>query len=168
MVLHKPYSVSRVEDLATIPKIFLRKPDTRCFCHRSALQAFEKLHASAKSENISILILSAYRSFKEQELLFQDAEKRHGTGKGILWVAPAGFSEHHTGYVFDLADEERPETDDDPSFESTKSSHWLLQNASQHGFELSFPRGNDQGISYEPWHWRFVGDPTSQKLFHMV
>ncbi|GBG81621.1 hypothetical protein CBR_g32613 [Chara braunii] len=33
-------------------------------------------------------------------------------------------------------------------------------------FELSFPRDNEQGIMYEPWHWRFVGNSHSLKSFY--
>ncbi|NJL20197.1 MAG: D-alanyl-D-alanine carboxypeptidase, partial [Leptolyngbyaceae cyanobacterium SM1_3_5] len=36
----------------------------------------------------------------------------------------------------------------------------------RYGFEMSFPHGNPQGVSYEPWHWRFVGDRTSLETFY--
>jgi D-alanyl-D-alanine carboxypeptidase len=26
---------------------------------------------------------------------------------------------------------------------------------------MSFPRGNAQGYSYEPWHWCFQGPPAA-------
>jgi D-alanyl-D-alanine carboxypeptidase len=29
--------------------------------------------------------------------------------------------------------------------------------AGDHGFRMSYPRGNPHGISYEPWHWRWHG-----------
>jgi D-alanyl-D-alanine carboxypeptidase len=32
-----------------------------------------------------------------------------------------------------------------------------LQHATEFGFELSFPPGNAQGVTWEPWHWRWVG-----------
>ena len=81
-------------------------------------------------------------------------------------MAPAGFSEHHTGYAFDLADRDRPETDDEPAFETSPVSDWLKNRAAAFGFELSFPPNNWQGVSYEPWHWRYTGDAESKKLFH--
>ena len=31
-------------------------------------------------------------------------------------------------------------------------------------FELSFPKNNKQGLSYEPWHWRYVGVETAKEL----
>ena len=29
-----------------------------------------------------------------------------------------------------------------------------------------FPKGNKQGVTYEPWHWRFVGDQQSLETFY--
>jgi D-alanyl-D-alanine carboxypeptidase len=31
---------------------------------------------------------------------------------------------------------------------------------------MSFPKDNPQGVSYEPWHWRFVGDRQSLETFY--
>jgi D-alanyl-D-alanine carboxypeptidase len=31
---------------------------------------------------------------------------------------------------------------------------------------MSFPKNNRQGVSYEPWHWRFVGDKQSLETFY--
>ena len=75
-----------------------------------------------------------------------------------MWVAPPGYSEHHTGLALDIGDLDHPETDVEVSFEETPAFEWLKNNADRFGFELSFPVGNPQGVSYEPWHWRFVGE----------
>jgi LAS superfamily LD-carboxypeptidase LdcB len=50
-------------------------------------------------------------------------------------------------------------------FESTSAYQWLARNAHNYGFELSFPQGNSQGVSFEPWHWRYVGSPRSSQIF---
>jgi hypothetical protein len=42
-------------------------------------------------------------------------------------------------------------------FELTDSFTWLKENAHQFDFRLSYPRGNDLGIIYEPWHWFYTG-----------
>jgi len=41
-------------------------------------------------------------------------------------------------------------------------------NASRYGFELSFPRNNRQGVTCEPWHWRFVGSPRANEIFNVA
>jgi D-alanyl-D-alanine carboxypeptidase len=42
----------------------------------------------------------------------------------------------------------------------------MKKNAARFNFELSFPRNNPQGVSYEPWHWRFIGDRRSLETFY--
>jgi D-alanyl-D-alanine carboxypeptidase len=80
--------------------------------------------------------------------------------------APPGYSEHHTGYAIDIGDGSAPSSNLSPDFEKTAAYRWLEQNGAQFGFELSFPPNNPQGVSYEPWHWRFVGDIDSLAIFH--
>jgi D-alanyl-D-alanine carboxypeptidase len=33
---------------------------------------------------------------------------------------------------------------------------------------MSFSKNNLQGVSYEPWHWRFVGDTNSLETFYQA
>ncbi|KAK3286972.1 hypothetical protein CYMTET_5497 [Cymbomonas tetramitiformis] len=51
------------------------------------------------------------------------------------------------------------------NFEHTRAGRWLRENAVRYHFEMSFPRDNPDGVAYEPWHYRFMGDTTSLKLF---
>jgi D-alanyl-D-alanine carboxypeptidase len=30
---------------------------------------------------------------------------------------------------------------------------------------ISFPDGNDQGVMYEPWHWRYEGSADALRQF---
>ena len=39
------------------------------------------------------------------------------------------------------------------SFEATDAFAWLTGNAGDFGFQMSYPRDNPHGITYEPWHW---------------
>jgi D-alanyl-D-alanine carboxypeptidase len=165
-VFHKPYPIAADEELSAVPAELTRHPGRVYRARPEAIAAFEKMAAAASSDRIHLVVISAHRRADEQAALFADAERRHGRGKGILWVAPSGYSEHHTGYVLDLADRDHPETDDEPGFEDTPAGEWLARRAPEFGFELSFPVGNWQNVGYEPWHWRFAGDDRSRKLFH--
>ena len=40
-----------------------------------------------------------------------------------------------------------------------------MANARRYGFEQSFPYGNKQGVSFEPWHWRYVGSERAGEVF---
>ena len=165
-VFHKPYRAANEDELAVLPAELTRNKNVIYKADRSAIGALKSLLGSARKDGVTIVVISAYRGYEKQKELFIDAEKRHGKGKGILWLAPPGYSEHHTGYVFDLADESRPESDDEESFRDTPSFQWLSKNAGDFGFELSFPENNWQGVGYEPWHWRFAGGEKSMGIFH--
>ncbi len=164
-VVHLSYSVADSKDLLTIPPELCRggKP---CELLPSALAALEDMVAEAKKTNIDIVVISAHRTRDFQKELFEDAQQRHGKSHAIRWVAPPGRSEHHTGYVVDLADLNCPEYDDEPGFENTPAGLWLLENGPRFGFKLSFPKNNWQKIGYEPWHWRFEGTLDAYAQFH--
>ena len=116
---------------------------------------------------MKIIPISGFRTVVYQEKLFQRAVMKYGSeNAAIRWVARPGNSEHHTGLVIDLGDEENPESDVEPPFEKTPAFRWLQKNAVQFGFEISFPRNNPRGVNYEPWHWRFVGTPEAKRVFH--
>lgn len=132
-----------------------------------AAEAFQGMRAAAKQAGHDLIPISGFRTREYQEGLFKRSVKRRGSErKAAEWVAPPGYSEHHTGWTLDLGDGAAPETDVDPSFERTDLFRWLSQNAARFGFELSFPKGNPQGVGYEPWHWRFVGNDEARRLFH--
>lgn len=124
-----------------------------------AADAFVAMQKAAGDEGVSLVPISGYRTFAYQDGLFGRAINRYGSPEeAAVWVAPPGYSEHHTGLALDIGDLDRPETDVEVSFEETPVFEWLKNNADRFGFELSFPVGNPQGVSYEPWHWRFVGE----------
>ena len=132
------------------------------------VRAFQDMSAAAQKENVRLHVIWAYRSPELQREQFEEAKRKHGPRNGIKWLAPPGFSEHQTGWVLDIGDGDEPAADDNSLFERTRAFKWLKDNASRFRFELSFPPGNWQGVSYEPWHWRFVGTPEALLAFHPV
>jgi len=155
MATHLPQVMADELLLVEVPD-YLSRGDKVFYLLPEALVALKRLYEQALLDNIRIVVISAYRDYAFQKELFEDAERRYGQGKGSTWVAPPGHSEHHTGLVVDLGDFNYPETDDEPGFETTPASAWLLANAPAFGFSLSFPEGNWQGVGYEPWHWKFT------------
>ena len=134
--------------------------------HRETAQAFRQMVADAQHAGAYIVPVSGFRGVSLQGELFENQIARKGSiQRAALVSAPPGHSEHHTGYAIDIGDADNPGTHVEMSFEQTRSFRWLNQNAPRYGFELSFPPGNAQGISYEPWHWRFVGSQASANIF---
>ena len=161
---HLPYDVASESELEAI------SADGRLKMRSAAANKFQQMQAAAKADGVILVAISAFRDDKTQEQLFfgvkeqrvQDAAKRAEVS------APPGYSEHHTGYAIDIGDGNAPATNLETSFADTAAFRWLEQNALKYSFELSFPPDNKQGVSYEPWHWRFVGDRDSLETFYKV
>ena len=134
-----------------------------------AAAAFRAMVAAAEKDGVGIVPISGFRTVAYQQGLFSSAIKRYGSERGAAkWVAPPGYSEHHTGFVLDVGDTAAPATDVKPEFEQTVAFKWLQQHAAQFNFELSFPKNNPQGVNYEPWHYRWVGSDEARKTFHPI
>ena len=135
---------------------------------QSAAQAYLEMVAAARGAGITLVPISGFRTHEDQEYLFfkraQDRVQRPIERAEVS--APPGYSEHHTGYAIDIGDANAPGADVSVSFAQTQAFQWLEANAPRFSFELSFPPDNDQGVSYEPWHWRFVGDRHSLETFY--
>lgn len=135
---------------------------------QAAAQAYQQMEAAARQDGVILVPISGFRSLTDQDYLFfgKKAERGQVAAERAKVSAPPGYSEHHTGYAVDIGDGNVPATNLSESFENTSAFRWLKANAAFHSFEISFPKGNKQGVSYEPWHWRFVGDRQSLETFY--
>ncbi len=142
--------------------------DGRIKMQKTAAEKFRAMVQTARSAGVILIPISGFRSVKDQEpLFFSVGQKRNQTPAERAAVsAPPGHSEHHTGYAVDIGDGAVPATNLQTNFDNTKAYKWLQANAARFGFELSFPKDNAQGVSYEPWHWRYVGDRDSLEMFY--
>lgn len=93
-------------------------------------------------------VTSAYRSVQEQQQLYDNGEDGY--------VQKPGYSEHHTGFSFDLSNSYKPHTE----FTTTAQGLWIQKNAHKYGFINRYPidKVDITGIEYEPWHFRYVGE----------
>ena len=140
--------------------------DVKVFLSREAADAFRKMQSAAESDGIYLQAVSGYRSYEDQEELFnKQIVKRGSRLEASRLSAPAGYSEHHTGHALDIGDIKNQEELLTLSFEQSKAFRWLQKNAYAYGFELSFPKNNWMNVSYEPWHWRFVGSDAAKEIF---
>ena len=135
--------------------------------HRDAAEALLAMQRDAASSGVELVVLSAFRSHALQKELFFDvkSDRNQSARERAMVSAPPGFSEHSTGFAIDLGDGLAPATNLSPSFDQAPAYAWLQANAARYHFSLSFPRGNAQGVSYEPWHWRFEGSAEALQLF---
>lgn len=158
---HLTYAEAPVAELVPVG-------DGSILLRQAAAEKFEEMVAAARADGVNLVPLSGFRSIDEQEAVFFDvkAERGENVTTRAEVSAPPGHSEHHTGYAVDVGDGYFPDADLKASFETTPAFRWLQTNAGYYSFELSFPKDNPQGVSYEPWHWRFVGDRNSLETFY--
>ena len=53
------------------------------------------------------------------------------------------------------------------SFEDKPEGKWLRKNSWKYGFILRYPKGKENitGITYEPWHFRYVGKEAAKEIY---
>ncbi len=136
--------------------------------HKAAAPKFLAMVDAAQAEGVNLVLISGFRSVEDQTHLFFDvkAERGQNTDTRADVSAPPGYSEHHTGYAADIGDANESSTNLSQSFDQTAAFKWLQKNAAYYSFEMSFAKGNPEKVSYEPWHWRYVGDRKSLEIFY--
>ncbi len=120
-------------------------------------------------------VMSAYRDYKYQNTLFNNYVNQEMNRRGIsreeaekivvTYSCRAGTSEHQTGLCVDMHN--LPSADS--SFQYQKEAKWLAENSYKFGFVLRFPEGKTDitGITYEPWHFRYVGRYHAKKMYDL-
>ncbi len=139
------------------------------YLDKAAAETFAQMKADASAAGVSLVAISGFRSVADQEKLFERQIQRQGSAAAAAQLsAPPGYSEHHTGLTLDIGDGAQPDTDVKFEFENTKAYQWLQANGRRYGVELSFPPNNIQGVSFEPWHWRFTSSPYAAAVFSVA
>ena len=138
-----------------------------------ACNAFLELQKAAAAENVTVWMQSGYRSVSYQTSLYekktnyykqQGCDDAKAKEMAAAVVNPPGYSEHNCGLAADLNSPEH--TGLDEGFENTAAFRWLCQHAGEYGFILRYPKGAEEKteITYEPWHWRYVGVENAAKI----
>ncbi|OEZ33819.1 D-alanyl-D-alanine carboxypeptidase [Francisella endosymbiont of Amblyomma maculatum] len=150
MVRKINFPEAKQHELISVGKDFF---DRALFLEKNTYKAWLALKQAATNDGVSLFIVSGFRSYEYQQKIIDRKLASGQTLEQIMKVnALPGESEHHTGKAIDLTtgDEKEVLTE---SFEKTYAFEWLTKNAYKYGFKLSFPRNNDYGFVYEPWHW---------------
>ena len=132
-----------------------------------AAKALEALYAEMYAAGYTdVSVMSGYRSYAVQDYLHNDyILQEMAKDPSLSWEAArqlvltyssaAGTSEHQTGLCVDMHNLASA----DVSFASQGAYTWLSENAWKFGYILRYPENKTDktGISFEPWHWRYVG-----------
>lgn len=92
------------------------------------------------------------------------SQERAEAAAGEL-VAVPGTSEHQLGLALDIVDVANQVLDERQ--ENTEVQKWLMKNSWKYGFILRYPtdKSDITGISYEPWHYRYVGKEAAKEIY---
>lgn len=120
------------------------------------LESYNDLQNAIKLKyNQNLKIRSAYRTKEEQRELYESLPS------GL--AAPVGGSEHELGLALDVFIEGWTGGE----ILKTDAGRYLHSNCHEYGFIIRYPNGKSDitGISYEPWHIRYVGKPHAEIMY---
>lgn len=124
-----------------------------------------------RSEGLSPVVCSGYRTKEKQEALFE-SEVQNQIRQGVpeakaydeakKYVSVPNSGEHRLGLAVDIYAANYTQLNE--GYEDTPEGRWLRTHAPSYGFILRYDRGKEAitGISYEPWHFRYVGEAAAQ------
>lgn len=131
---------------------------------KEAKKAFEEMCTDMRALNLTIKIISAYRSYQAQQILYDNYINKEGQKAADTYSAKPGHSEHQTGLAVDIYNGIMNYT----NFNYTDEYKWISNNAHQYGFIIRYPKDKEHitGYKYEPWHLRYVGKELATYLYH--
>ncbi|MGL5258685.1 MAG: M15 family metallopeptidase [Lachnospiraceae bacterium] len=135
-------------------------------CDERILNDLLLMLKAAKKDGVSLIVCSSFRDYSRQEYLLERKIKQY-IQKGCSYleayqlssqtVTVPGASEHQIGLAIDFLSDTYNMLN--VGFGETKAGIWLKENGYHYGFILRYPEDKEEitGISYEPWHYRYVG-----------
>lgn len=143
------------------------------YLNKEAYQAFKKMNEAAKTDGISLKIVSATRTFEQQKKIWEG--KFTGSvlyyGKNLATTYPEiteraryilkyssmpGTSRHHWGTDIDI---NSVQNNYFQTANGIKTYDWLTENASKYGFCQPYTKIDSlrpHGYSEEKWHWSYM------------
>lgn len=139
-------------------------PDPRL--RKEAAEALEKMAEDATKEGYTLAINSAYRSYEDQQAVYDEYFAMYDPVTAASLVAVPGYSEHQLGLSVDLTCKDVIDGvygvfGDSPDYD------WTIAHAHEYGFILRYPEDKTAitGTANEPWHYRYVGVEAATEIY---
>jgi len=132
------------------------------YLNKEVYRAFVKMHAKAKTDGISLKIISGTRNFDEQKAIWERKWKKYENlnpfdraQKILEYSSMPSTSRHHWGTDIDL------NSFTNSYFESGSGAQayaWLSEHANSYGFYQVYTEKNKgrTGYNLERWHWSYL------------
>ena len=130
--------------------------------------ALQEMFDDMRSEGIEPIVREGFRTHDDQQDIMDERREEYinegydedeADALAREYVAEPGTSEHELGLAVDINAGE--DTD------SWTLYDWLAEHAHEYGFILRYPEDKSliTGISYEPWHYRYVGTDAAEEIY---
>ena len=149
------------KDLVTVKKEYTIDGDSKTKGKKEAVNAAISMIKDAEKDGQKILINSGYRSYQDQQEVYDTYFKLYGENYVKKYVVNPGFSEHQTGLAFDFASGNKN------VFKESTEYEWMINNSYKYGFCYRYQKKKEflTEIKEEPWHFRYVGKKVAKKIY---
>jgi D-alanyl-D-alanine carboxypeptidase len=140
------------------PNIALAVSGESAQLNSTTAAAAEQMFATAAGDGVTMTLASGYRSYGTQVATYNSYVASRGQAEADTASARPGFSEHQTGWAFDIGDGGGA-CGFQPCFAEQPAAVWAKANAHRFGFVVRYPWMFHQitGYYYESWHLRYIG-----------
>ncbi|HSO17194.1 MAG TPA: M15 family metallopeptidase [Arthrobacter sp.] len=156
---HRPLSPAGYVPAGLVqPRVRLAVSGEAALLNSTTAAAAEKMFAAAAAAGVVITLASGYRSFNTQIATYNRWVNAEGQAAADTASARPGYSEHQTGWSFDIGDGSGRDSFT-PAFANQPAAVWAKANAHLFGFVVRYPWmfHGITGYYYEPWHLRYIG-----------
>jgi D-alanyl-D-alanine carboxypeptidase len=140
------------------PRVALAVSGEAALLNRTTAAAAERMFAAAAADGVTMTLASGYRSYTTQAATYNGYVSARGQAAADTASARPGYSEHQTGWAFDLGDGGGA-CSFQPCFAEQPAAVWAKANAHRFGFVVRYPwmLHPITGYYYESWHLRYIG-----------
>lgn len=140
------------------PRVALAVTGEASQLNSTTAAAAERMFAAAAADGVTMTLASGYRSYATQIVTYNGWVSSEGRAAADNASARPGYSEHQTGWSFDIGDGGGA-CSFQPCFAEQPAAVWAKANAHRFGFVVRYPLTQQAitGYLYESWHLRYVG-----------
>ncbi|HEU4667983.1 MAG TPA: M15 family metallopeptidase [Arthrobacter sp.] len=140
------------------PAVAMAASGEAALLNSTTAAAAEAMFAAAARDGVAMVLASGYRSYGTQVATYNNYVAARGQADADTASARPGYSEHQTGWAFDIADGGGA-CSFQPCFADQPAAVWAKANGHRFGFVVRYPWMFHPitGYYYEPWHLRYIG-----------
>lgn len=162
MLVNRLYGLEKsfeVEDIIDVPSKYAYNGVK---ISNSILDKIIDMINDASNEGYTFVLSDGYRSYEEQEKIYDNYKKAYGQRQADINVARPGHSEYETGISFNIVPYNK-------IYNSPKESNeykWLYDNAYKYGFIFRYQEDKKELTGFEEFTWRlrYVGSEASNLI----